>query len=253
MPLPRNFSSYYRRFLRQVRTDLFQWGRGQVIGAVVTLAILLLELYFGVVPKSMTVAALESFGWPYLAVIAVFLMGTLLKAPVELDNQRASQVFQATEALQRKQEENRTLHDRLAAPLISTLEQGRRDLVADKLKDATPLDIEVLTHVLHHGQVDDIAFIRDAPQDEQKLYRDAVGCGYFGTTAKYQKNQTIRVIRSLCDGRLEPGYGYNPGFLRSVGLGLGQFGLIPEDGLREVFKTAEQGLELSILPGGSLV
>ena len=145
-----------------------------MIGAVVTLAILLLQLYLGVVPTSMTASALKSFGWPYLAVIAFFLAGALLKAPVELDNQRTSQMLGSTEALQRQQEENRVLHDRLAAPQISPLEQGRRNLVADNLKDATRHDIEFLTHVLHHGQVDDTAFIRDAPQDEQKLYRDAV-------------------------------------------------------------------------------
>jgi hypothetical protein len=79
------------------------------------------------------------------------------------------------------------------------------------------------------------------------------GCGYFGTTANHQKNQTIRVIRPVNYGCLEPGYENNPGFLRSIGLGLGQFGLMPEDGLRELFETAEQRLELSILPGGSLI
>ena len=36
-------------------------------------------------------------------------------------------------------------------------------------------------------------------------------------------------------------------------LGVGQFGLVPQDGLRELFETVEQGLRLSILLGGCLV
>ena len=92
-----------------------------------------------------------------------------------------------------------------------------------------------------------------APVEGGPAWMKSDGCGYFGTTANYYKNQTIRMIRPLHDGRLEPGYANNPGFLRSVGLGLGQFGLIPEGSLRELFETAEQRLELSILPGGSLV
>jgi len=34
---------------------------------------------------------------------------------------------------------------------------------------------------------------------------------------------------------------------------LGQFGLLPQDGLRELFEAAEQGLQLSILQSGGLV
>jgi hypothetical protein len=53
---------------------------------------------------------------------------------------------------------------------------------------------------------------------------------------------------------LEPGYRDNPGFLRSIaGLGLDQFGLVPQNGLRKLFEAVEQVLQLSILLGGSFI
>ena len=34
---------------------------------------------------------------------------------------------------------------------------------------------------------------------------------------------------------------------------MGQFGLVPQDGLRKLFEAVEQSLQVSILPGSSLI
>jgi hypothetical protein len=50
----------------------------------------------------------------------------------------------------------RNLQGQLTAPRVSPLEQSRRDLVEKELTTATPLDLEVVTYVLRHGEIDPI-------------------------------------------------------------------------------------------------
>ena len=64
----------------------------------------------------------------------------------------------------------------------------------------------------------------------------------------------VRMILPVADGGFGPGYEDNPGFLRSIAVfGLGQCGLVLQDGLRKLFEAVEQGLQLSILQGGRLI
>src|SRR5260370_42296500 len=51
-------------------------------------------------------------------------------------------------------------------------------------------------------------------------------------------------------GLLDRGYPDNPGFRSILPVGFCQFGLMSQDGLRELLEAVEQALQLAILQGG---
>ncbi|MDE3158277.1 MAG: hypothetical protein KGM92_05850, partial [Acidobacteriota bacterium] len=54
MSIPANFLSYYRRLFRQFLRDLFRPGELQAIGAGLAVAILVLQIYFGLIQPYVT-------------------------------------------------------------------------------------------------------------------------------------------------------------------------------------------------------
>jgi hypothetical protein len=63
-----------------------------VIGFLLAVAILVLQLHFGVIQKSLAGLAIMSIAWPYLLLALVLTIAAMATAPVHLDNQRISQI-----------------------------------------------------------------------------------------------------------------------------------------------------------------
>jgi hypothetical protein len=73
---------YYARWLRCFVSDILHQGKLQVIGAVLSVAILVLQIQFGIIPHSLTVRAWESVLWPYGLLIAALFAYSALRAPL---------------------------------------------------------------------------------------------------------------------------------------------------------------------------
>jgi hypothetical protein len=70
------------------------------------------------------------------------------------------------------------LEKRLEEPRISPLEQAGRDVVAERLKAASPEFIALLTHLLLLGQADERLLIARAPEEQQHLHEKALSDGF---------------------------------------------------------------------------
>lgn len=102
---------YYRRFFPALGRDLPGLGKGQMIGAILAMAILLLQIHYGVIPHALTRQAILSFAWPYLVLLVLLALISAVKTPLTLD--------------QAREKENAGL--RLSvAELKNTIECGRR-------------------------------------------------------------------------------------------------------------------------------
>jgi hypothetical protein len=80
-----NYKEYYGRFFRQFLRDLFKLESGQVIGALSTIAILIFQLHYGLIPRTLTVQAFASIGWPYGTVVVILCLLSAGRAPAVLD------------------------------------------------------------------------------------------------------------------------------------------------------------------------
>ena len=109
MSIPANFLSYYRRLFRQFLHDLFRLGAAQAIGGVLAVAILVLQIYFGLiqpyvtpfglmVTAQFTRAAIISLVGPYIGLILCLIIAVMATAAVDLDNRLGSQLRDALDA-----------------------------------------------------------------------------------------------------------------------------------------------------------
>jgi uncharacterized protein YacL len=109
--IPANFLSYYRRLFRLFLHDLFRLGAAQAIGGLLAVAILVLQIYFGLiqpyvtpfglmVTAQFTRAAIISLVGPYIGLILCLIIAMMATAPVDLDNQRVSGLRDALDARQ---------------------------------------------------------------------------------------------------------------------------------------------------------
>jgi hypothetical protein len=112
--IPANFLSYYRRLFRLFLHDLFRLGAAQAIGGLLAVAILVLQIYFGLiqpyvtpfglmVTAQFTRAAIISLVGPYIGLILCLIIAMMATAPVDLDNQRVSGLRDALDARQRSE------------------------------------------------------------------------------------------------------------------------------------------------------
>ena len=67
------------------------------------------------------------------------------------------------------------------------------------------------------------------------------GCGYFGTTANLRKISRLGRFGPLGMTVWSRDIGITPVLWSVTMLGLGHFGLLPQDCVREFFEAAEQG------------
>ena len=114
MSIPANFLSYYRRLFRQFLHDLFRPGEAQAIGAGLAVAILVLQIYFGLiqpyvtpfglmVTAQFTRAAIISLVGPYIGLILCLIIAAMATAAVDLDNRLGSQLRDALDARERSE------------------------------------------------------------------------------------------------------------------------------------------------------
>jgi ABC-type multidrug transport system fused ATPase/permease subunit len=112
--IPANFLSYYRRLFRQFLHDLFRPGELQAIGAGLGVAILVLQIYFGLiqpyvtpfglmVTAQFTRAAIISLVGPYIGLILCLIIAVMATAAVDLDNRLGSQLRDALDARERSE------------------------------------------------------------------------------------------------------------------------------------------------------
>ncbi len=78
------FREYYRHFCIAWWQHLFRLVVEQVVGVLIAFVTLLVQIYMGLIPKSLTLKTLASVGWPYLGLAAVFLAWSALRTPVAL-------------------------------------------------------------------------------------------------------------------------------------------------------------------------
>jgi hypothetical protein len=112
--MPADFLSYYRRLFRQFLHDLFRPGEAQAIGAVLAVAILVLQIYFGLiqpyvtpfglmVTAQFTRPAIISLVGPYIGLILCLIIAAMATAAVDLDNRLGSQLRDALDARERSE------------------------------------------------------------------------------------------------------------------------------------------------------
>jgi hypothetical protein len=138
--VPANFLSYYRRLFRLFLHDLFRLGAAQAIGAVLAVAALVLQIYFGLiqpyvtpfglmVTAQFTRAAIISLAGPYIGLILCLIIAMMATAPVDLDNQRATKLRDAFDARERSEKSLKAAvreNEELASQLHDALDARQR-------------------------------------------------------------------------------------------------------------------------------
>ena len=99
-PLPVDYADYYRRLFRQFLRDLFKLGSGQVIGALLSIAILVLQIHYGVIPRTLTLQSVESVLWPYLILVFGLCLLSAFRAPAQLDAEHRGKIAQLSSELE---------------------------------------------------------------------------------------------------------------------------------------------------------
>jgi hypothetical protein len=138
--IPAKFLSYYRRLLRLFLHDIFRLGAAQAIGAVLAVAILVLQIYFGLIQPYVTPfglmvtaqfprAAVISLAGPYIGLILCLIIAVMATAPVDLDNQRAKELRDALDARERSENTLKAAvreNEEMASQLRETLDARQR-------------------------------------------------------------------------------------------------------------------------------
>ena len=208
MSIPANFLSYYRRLFRLFLHDLFRLGAAQAIGGLLAVAILVLQIYFGLiqpyvtpfglmVTAQFTRAAIISLVGPYIGLILCLIIAMMATAPVDLDNQRVSGLRDALDARQRSDKSLEAAakeNEELASQLRDAL--NARERSENSLKAAVRENEELKKHrrtrseqiiydqaknELANWGEDQLMFIRALIQREaiehNELYRTLTGRG----------------------------------------------------------------------------
>jgi len=123
-----------------------------LIGAILTLAILILQIYYGVIPTTLSWQALKSFAWPYILLILVLTLISAAKAPVVLDKSRKQEIDDlqtqnksiAEELLQAKQKAQTIEYDRVKS-LQEKIRELETSIEADKKSQKVRLSFSIKT------------------------------------------------------------------------------------------------------------
>jgi hypothetical protein len=121
-PLPVDYSNYYRRLFRQFLQDLFKLGSGQVIGVLLSIAILALQIYYGLIPRTLTPQSVASVGWPYLVLIGGLCLLSAFRAPAQIDAESQRLIKTLSEQLELP---NKALADHLRGLLAQVSENAK--------------------------------------------------------------------------------------------------------------------------------
>jgi hypothetical protein len=131
--------NYYRRWLvqigRQARSDI----PALIVGLIIAIAILILQAHNSTVPISDFRANAFSIFWPYLAAIGAYLFYATIRAPFELDRERADDIDGKARTIE-------NLSAKLATPLFS--------VEFDRLEFGRPLansSVRMVVHLTIHA------------------------------------------------------------------------------------------------------
>jgi hypothetical protein len=145
-----------RRFLAQICRDVFRLGGAQVVGAVITIAILVFQLHYGIIPPSATMASLKSIALPYAVLVLLLVLLSTLTAGVKLDNERIQQLSAFKQARQAAEAELERLHSESVGPIVSPIERIRRESVKHQIDEYSEDEKSVLRYLLQNGQMEPI-------------------------------------------------------------------------------------------------
>jgi hypothetical protein len=129
-----------------------------VIGLLLAVAILLLQIHWGLISPNLSGHALESVLLPYLLVLAALLLLSALRAPVALDRQRATELEAKERAVADISRENSGLRSAVqeaTTPKLMPYEEAQIGLTKSKLEGATPGEVGALKFLLQHGGAED--------------------------------------------------------------------------------------------------
>lgn len=143
---------YYRRWISWFIKDVTRLGMSQMVGLLIAVAILFLQIHWGVISPNLSGHALESVLLPYIVVLGVFLFWASLRAPVALDRERAMDIT----AL-----ENNNKRLKMAIQKQSTIathpniqqRQRQIDRIKLELGGMSPREAEVILQVVDHIRI----------------------------------------------------------------------------------------------------
>jgi hypothetical protein len=139
-----NVRRYYARLAIQIFSDAFSYWWGQIAAGLIVAAVgVPIAWHYGWFPKGSLWWTMSVSFVPYAVIIVVSLAVNAIRAPVKLDNARATE---AAQILTAKESIESRLEDSLTK--ISPVEQARREHVAEQLKRFNKDHKEVLRRLL---------------------------------------------------------------------------------------------------------
>jgi len=116
---------YYKRFFTAFCKDFAKSAREQLIGALLVVAILVLQIHYGVINHAEIQGNAWAIAWPYVALILILFLFHLVRVPWKLDqeHQRVHQedknkISQAETECAQIREELQSVLDRADGPTI---------------------------------------------------------------------------------------------------------------------------------------
>lgn len=152
------FYGYYRRWIRCLLRDISRFGPPHVIGLLLALAILFLQIHWGLISPSLSGHALESVLFPYILVLFALFLISAARAPLALERQRVSELRIKQDTIEETSRENALLKAAVEEATTSKLtpyEEAQADLARAKLQGVPPSEIETLKFLLQHGGAED--------------------------------------------------------------------------------------------------
>ena len=86
---------YWKRYFKVFWAGLMKSTGEQVIGALITLAIVIYQIHYGIITDAQTKGAYWSIAWPYLIMVGGLLLWHLVKTPVEIDSSLNAKLTQS--------------------------------------------------------------------------------------------------------------------------------------------------------------
>jgi len=173
------FKDYYRRFRKQFAKDLLRFGREQVIGALLAVAILALQLYFGLIPAFQTRKSWVSILLPYFLLIVGLCVLSALRAPVAVDRDRHKQIREQADEIVKLNGEKCRLEE-LLYPKVSPEEERKRKIVAEIMDGFSPEWKKIVRFIWDYGTINATTLQLQSGFDYNDVNRTLVECGVRG-------------------------------------------------------------------------
>lgn len=170
--------NYYKRFVLAFWKDFAKSTKEQLIGALLAVAILALQIHYGVIKDAEIKGNEWAIGWPYITLVAVLFMVHLVRAPWKLNEEHEARHRQHRSERSELEAEISSLKNALeqvAGPKIHLLWDVPKDF-ASLGKRKNRLIIENASDVdAYHVKIHDVSIDRNkivtATFDEVNLVR----------------------------------------------------------------------------------